>query len=191
METSCGRPDRESGRPVFQALVLETLRGLPCGGGVERDRSATRVSRCVNVGRRCVPWVDGRRMTSRWLPQPSGLGNVDALRGGGTAQVTSVDPLLSSSRSVTISQRAHLCTTHTTPVPRFSWSKVLAGWGARGIKNQSATASLRLNRPLSGDRYELSVLRIPVLARVVVVYRLARESTGIDVSAGTNAGSAK
>lgn len=199
MGASDGRPGRKPARFMSLRLVLETLPSPLCGRGVERNARGTRDSLCANISRRRELGADGRRDGKPMVVLHCRPGSVDAvrrsmcLRGpcwpdlGGTAQVKSDGALLSSRRSVTISQRPHLYTTYTTPVPHFSWSKVLAGWGAVCIKNLSVAAGLRLSRPLSRDRCDLGIWRIPVLTRAAVVYRLARESTGIDVTVGTNA----
>jgi hypothetical protein len=203
MEASRARADWKPARPKCQLpLVQTTLPGLVRGGGVASDTGVTRVSPCANIGASRRLWADRRRTENRWSSCTISPADVQALGGSmclgdptrpklhETAQVKGGVTVASSRRSVTTSQRTHLRMSYTKPASRFSSSKVLAGCGARRINNHGVATALRLNGPRSGDRCDLGVWQIPVLTRAIVVYRLARESTGIDLTVGSNTGPA-
>ena len=191
MGTSYGRADRTPTPSMAQLLVVEKWPVLLCGGGVVRDTSVTRVSRCANVGRRRDLWArwlsDGKSRVAAhcWPRERRHSGGVMRVRGSawpdprGTAQVKGNRTLRSRWTSVTIAQRTHLCATCTIPARCFPWSKVLAGRGGRGIEIQSAAAGLGLSRLPVREPCDLVIWWITVLTMAVIVYRLLVNPLGL------------
>lgn len=133
----------------------------------------------VGLRRAYVVWGEQMGLTgSGWMGPPGRTVHVKGYR---------ALALGGSRRSVTIPQPPYL----STPITHFSELVVLAGWRAVGIKNMRLAACQTVSGPLGRGCCVISICRIPALTDAQVVYCLARESTGIDVSDYANARSAR
>ncbi len=195
MEAPDGRSNRD---PVsfLRPDAVEPHHGRGGGGSVGRRPEPDR----GNARRCCEPRQMVTATANRWLPSTIGLrrayvawGEQMGLTGSGwidphgTVQVKCNGALRASRGSVMTPQRLRL----SAPVVHSSEPKVLAGWRAVGTTSIRLAAGRTANAPRGEGCCVLAICRISVLTDAAIVYRLARESTGIDVSDYANARSAR
>ena len=123
-----------------------------------------------SVGSTC-PYVVGEEQM-----RLTGWGRVES------ATTAQVNRGIMRSRAIAIPHRPR-----PAPIVHPSESKVLAGWRAVNSECSRSSGDRALSQPKGGGCYVSGIWMITVFRVAMVVYRLASESTGIDVFVGLGA----